>query len=161
MTRGAKCAESFSVRCERRKFPSGEPNMETEEVYTKLEYEQDMLHCGELLNEARRCAAHHDLDGFELLAHERKIFAFRETCKKRWARSQGLLGALRANRVKLTRAVHAEEIDRLTRKVNYLKLLASRILAGSERMPESEPEKPVKWPWVRMINGWQRVEERD
>lgn len=129
--------------------------LEQIEIYTKLEYEQDMRCCNELKREYVRAGG----EGFDLLAYERRVNNFADSCKKRWARSQALLGALRISKLKLEKAITADEIDRLTKRINFLKLLASKILEGTDRVKPEPEEKPIKWPWIRMVNGWQRVEQ--
>lgn len=130
----------------------------TDEVYSKVEYERDMARCQELKLEALHLVSEEKMSGFLLWETEAVIKTFEENCKARWARSQALLGALRVNKIKLAREKDLAEIAKLTRKVRYLKMLAGRILAGTDPLKAREPlGTPKEWPWVRMINGWQRV----
>lgn len=131
---------------------------DNEEVYTKAEYESDMEHCAELKREALHMVSEAKMDGFLYLEAERAVNRAEASFKERWARSQALLGALRVNKLKLARSKDADEIDRLTIKVRYLKMLAGKILEGSMPPPVREPlGSPKEWPWVHMINGWQKV----
>jgi len=129
-----------------------------EEVYTKAQYESDMAHCAELKHEALHLVSEKKMDGFLYLEAERALNRAEEEFKKRWAQSQALLGALRINKIKLARSHNAEEIDLLTVKIRYLKMLAGKILEGSMPVPLREPlAAPKEWPWIKMFNGWQKV----
>jgi hypothetical protein len=123
------------------------------EVYTKLEYLADMANVAQLRQELRAMAAtpmREREPGFRFQAYWTRIATLEASVKARWGQSARTFDVLRKTKWELDKAmaqpvVDGDDVTRLTRKMNFLKMLCAKILAGVPRdeapvnAPDAEP----------------------
>jgi hypothetical protein len=109
-----------------------------DDLYTKVEYQRDLASVAESRAAALGEVANGTLDGFKFLERERLCDRLVKLLKAKWSRSTLVFSALRAARQELALCCDGDEIKRLTRKVNYLKMLCAKVLDGTTK-PDSVP----------------------
>lgn len=106
----------------------------TEEVYTKAARDADIAKAESFKSDALTLLAAGKMPGFNSLNQiEAQCNKLIQTARARYNENARLFGALRAAKNRLALASSAEDIARESKKVRYLKLLVSKVLAGEPR----------------------------